>query len=256
MHTLLFYCFGSFLSCFYGEYQGVIALCYAYLADVTRDTIDHRTMRMAFIEASLSLAGIPAGLLSGYLLQQIGYVSMFCLTIGISVLILLYVACLLPDANRPETNQVCSRTNLLGQQCNEASNTVINTKVEPNVLPFTTSSLFNPFHHLKCVLNVITNRECRHIVLPLLFAMGFSVCAVLGESIVQTLYLKNHPFLFSPQTIGYYSAIQSAIRGIGVILITQLSFHWLHLHDYSLILLGLLSIIVCYVLIGLSRSYN
>ena len=123
-----FLLFGSFLSCFYGEFQGVIALCYAYLADVTRDTIDHRTMRMAFIEASLSFAGIPAGLLSGYLLQQIGYVSVFCLTIGINVLILLYVACLLPDANRPETNQVCSRTNLLSQQCNEASNTVINTK--------------------------------------------------------------------------------------------------------------------------------
>ena len=60
--------FGSFLSCFYGEFQGVVALCYAYLADVTSNHLDQRTMRMAFIEASLFFAGIPAGLLSGYLL--------------------------------------------------------------------------------------------------------------------------------------------------------------------------------------------
>ena len=39
-----------------------------------------------------------------------------------------------------------------------------------------------------------------------------------------------------------------------MILITQLSFHCFHLGDYTLIIIGLVSQIICYVLIGLSRS--
>ena len=54
--------FGSFLSCFYGELQGVIALCYAYMADVTVAHLNQRTMRMAVLETCLILSGIPAAI--------------------------------------------------------------------------------------------------------------------------------------------------------------------------------------------------
>ena len=52
------------------------------MADRTVNDLDERTMRMAFVEASLFLSGIPAGLLSGYLLQNMGFVSVFTLTCG------------------------------------------------------------------------------------------------------------------------------------------------------------------------------
>jgi len=248
--------FGSFLSCFYGEFQGVVALCYAYMADVTADDLNQRTMRMAFIEAGVFGAGIPAGLLSGYLLQQIGFVPVFILTLGINVIILLYVVCFLPSSevhsDPVQPSPVNVKSNLIGSS---GSSQEIENELPSNVPTVNGAmNLFNPFYHFKHVFQVITNKECRRIVLPLILAFGLSVCAVLGELIVQTLYLKNKPFEFSFQEIGYYSAVQSAIRGLGVIVITQLSFRWLHLEDYTLIIVGLISQIVCYLLIGFARS--
>lgn len=92
------------------------------------------------------------------------------------------------------------------------------------------------------------------MLLPLIFAFGFYEVGLSGEIIVETLYLKNKPFNFSYQSIGYYVAAKLGIRSIGVILITQVSFHCLHLSDYKLLVVGLLSQITCYILIGLSRS--
>ena len=237
--------FGSFLSCFYGEFQGVVALCYSYMADVTTSDLNQRTMRMAFIEAGVFGAGIPAGLLSGYLLQKIGFVPVFLLTLGIDVIILFYVTCYLPSTvvsiKYHRVSSIDSDSDITQKQSVEQPHT------------YSTPS-FNPFYQFGKVYKVITDRNYRKVVLPLIFAFGLSVCAVLGELIVQTLYLKNKPFYFKFQSIGYYSAAQSAIRGIGVILITQLSFHCFHLGDYTLIIIGLVSQIICYVLIGLSRS--
>ena len=75
-----------------------------------------------------------------------------------------------------------------------------------------------------------------------------------GELVVQTLYLTNQPFAFNPQTIGYYSAVQSGLRGCGVILMTQLSYRVFRLTDYTLITVGILSQILCYVSIGVART--
>ena len=237
--------FGSFLSCFYGEFQGVVALCYAYMADVTVSDLNQRTMRMAFIEAGVFGAGIPAGLLSGYLLQQMGYVPVFILTLCLNLLILLYVICFLPRSIIPPACKVVPKTDTTSE---------IAPEQPVDQFHAYSRSLFNPFFHFRKVFKVITDRECRRTILPLILAFGLSVCAVLGELIVQTLHLKNKPFSFTYQSIGYYAAAQSAIRGIGVILITQLSFHCFHLGDYTLIIIGLVSQVICYVLIGLSRS--
>ena len=234
---------GSFLSCFYGEFQGVVALCYAYMADVTVGNLNQRTMRMAFIEAGVFGAGIPAGLLSGYLLQRMGYVPVFILTFCLNLLVLLYVICFLPRSIVPPACKVVPKTDATSEIAPEQSVDQTGSR-----------SLFNPFFYFRKVYKVIIDRECRRTILPLILAFGFSVCAVLGELIVQTLYLKSKPFNFTYQSIGYYSATQSAIRGIGVILITQLSFHFFHLDDYTLIIIGLVSQMICYVLIGLSRS--
>lgn len=239
--------FGSFLSCFYGEFQGVVALCYAYLADVTENHLDQRTMRMAFIEASLFFAGIPAGLVSGYLLESLGFVSVFGLNIGINVCILLYVIFYLPKDNQPRRTY----ENL----CSDDVAVSSGNKTQKEFTPVTScQGLFNPFAHFKHVFTVVLSPSCCTIVVPVILSFGFSVCAVYGELVVQTLYLTNQPFVFSPQIIGYYSAVQSAIRGLGVILFTQLSYHYFNFSDHTLILIGLLSQVVCYVCIGLARS--
>ena len=343
--------FGSFLSCFYGEFQGVVALCYAYLADITSNHLDQRTMRMAFVEASLFFAGIPSGLLSGYLLQRLGFVSVFGLNIGINACILAYVVFYLPkddiasngggmsedklssgyqkfgndDPSSSNSNitspsakiettdrAVLSPANAASNDSRLASNTTsiipgqqviandhreskakegdrqqlsspfqerrpiitkrsrvtgYNDQIEnlsTTQIPSGSSNdvnrdiscgtLFNPFSHLYHVFKVVTSPSCRRVVIPVILSFGLSVCAVYGELVVQTLYLTNQPFAFRPQTIGYYSAVQSGLRGCGVILMTQLSYRIFRLSDYTLITVGILSQILCYVSIGVART--
>ena len=237
--------FGSFLSCFYGESQGFIVLCYAYMADVTVTDLNQRTVRMAVLEACLFAAGIPAGLLSGYLLQQTGYISVFILTLSVNVIMLLYVICFLPTPIKSPAYKRVSVTDsdfeLTEKQADEQSHAH-------------TRNLLNPFSYIEQVYNVIIKKDYRKMLLPLIFAFGFYEVGLSGEIIVETLYLKNKPFNFSYQSIGYYVAAKLGIRSIGVILITQVSFHCLHLSDYKLLVAGLLSQITCYILIGLSRS--
>nr|XP_004209021.2 proton-coupled folate transporter [Hydra vulgaris] len=235
--------FGSFLSCFYGEFQGVVALCYAYMADITQDNLDNRTMRMAFLESSLFFAGVPSGLLAGYLLQEIGYVPVFILTLIVNLIMFFYVFCFLPDKKS---------LNSVGNKSTEvATEQFLNCvgKIEKKKI-----ALLNPIKHIKKVIMVITSRENRLIILPLILAFGVTVCSLFGELIVQTLYLQNEPFNMSPKLLGYYSAAQSTVRGIGIIFVTQLSYRLLKLNDYTLIFIGLLSLTTCYLLIGLARS--
>ena len=237
--------FGSFLSCFYGESQGVIVLCYAYMADVTVTDLNQRTMRMAVLEACLFAAGIPAGLLSGYLLQQTGYVSVFILTLSVNVIMLLYVICFLPTPIKSPGYKRVSVTDSDFEL----------TEKQADEQPYThTRNSFNPFSYIEQVCKVVTEKNYTKMLLPLIFAFGFYEVGLSGEIIVETLYLKNKPFNFSYQSIGYYVAAKLGIRGIGVILITQVSFHYLHLDDCKLLVTGLLSQIISYILIGLSRS--
>ncbi|XP_065657857.1 proton-coupled folate transporter-like [Hydra vulgaris] len=241
-----FLLFGSFLSCFYGEFQGVVALCYAYMADITQDNLDHRTVRMAFLESSLFFAGVPAGLLAGFLLQQIGYVPVFILTLIVNLIMFLYVFCFLPD--KKSLNSV---GNISPEKAFISKENFLNCVGKNEKKNF---ALLNPINHIKKVIMVVTSRENRLIVLPLILAFGVTVCSLLGELIVQTLYLQNKPFNMSPKLLGYYSASQSTVRGIGIIFVTQLSYRLLKLNDYTLILIGLLSLTTCYLLIGLARS--
>ena len=237
--------FGSFLSCFYGESQGVIVLCYAYMADVTITNLNQRTMRMAVLETCLILSGIPAGLLSGYILQQVGYVSVFILTLCINVLMLFYVICFLPNHAK-----LAMYSRIPGNECD-----IKLTRKQSLTQSYTYArNLFNPCKYFRRVCKVITDKDCRKVILPLVFAFGLSLCGVSGEIIVDALYLKNKPFNFTPQFIGYYAAAKCLIRSVGLILITQVSFHCLHLSDYKLLVTGLLSQFVCYIMIGLSRS--
>ena len=333
--------FGSFMSCFYGEFQGVVALCYAYLADITSNNLEQRTMRMAFVEASLFFAGIPSGLLSGYLLQRLGFVSVFGLNIGINACILVYVIFCLPKdgsagsgdvigedklsssgyqkfgnegplsptsnttssvtletagrarlscevaANHNESSVISDtlssietdqqqhatsdspleerqpiiikrkRTKSYNDQIENKTTVSSTTDVIPgdkNSRDISCGTLFNPFSHLYHVFRVVTSPSCRRVVIPVILSFGLSVCAVYGELVVQTLYLTNQPFAFNPQTIGYYSAVQSGLRGCGVILMTQLSYRVFRLSDYTLVTVGILSQILCYVSIGVART--
>lgn len=253
--------FGSFLSCLYGEFQGVVALCYAYIADVTSDSPNHRTMRMAFVEASVFFAGVPAGLLSGYLLEKLGFISVFALTFGIDVLTLLYVLIYLPDqVVQPAAERTSSRTSLLhGDDSIRETDAVVeniekNESANASLNDIKYTHLLNPFSHYKNIVEVLTEPRWISVVVPLTLAFGFSVCAFVGELIVETLYLKNKPFVFSAQEIGYYVAVQGSIRGVGVIIVTQLSHHCFHFNDYTLIIFGLISQITCFLLIGLART--
>ena len=258
------------------------------MADVTSDHLEQRTMRMAFVEASLFFAGIPAGLLSGYLLQSLGFVSVFGLNIAINACTLLYVIFYLPKdgvgeeklsasyekfpdvtgggdggsspddskchvlpSTQPQSTSVTTKRNNDYEDIGSSSTA---TTTDGNNKEISCGQLFNPFSHLYHVFKVVTSPLCRKVVIPVILSFGFSVCAVYGELVVQTLYLTNQPFAFNPQTIGYYSAVQSGLRGVGVIVLTQLSYRVFYWSDYTLITVGIVSQILCYASIGVART--
>lgn len=104
------------------------------------------------------------------------------------------------------------------------------------------------------MVKVTTDPRHRHIVQPLLLAFSFSICAVVGELMVSILYMTNRPFNMASTTLGYYMASQALVRGLGVIVITQVTHRCCHMSDWTLIKMGLVSQIVNYLLLGLSRT--
>ena len=116
------------------------------------------------------------------------------------------------------------------------------------------ANTLNPFRHLKEFVVVILKENYRSILIPLLLVEFLAIWGIWTENFVLALYLKNSPFNFNPELIGFYFVCQGVARGCGVILISQLSHHYLRLSDQVLIILGFASQFVTYVLIGISRS--
>uniref|UniRef100_A0A7M6DNI6 Major facilitator superfamily (MFS) profile domain-containing protein n=1 Tax=Clytia hemisphaerica TaxID=252671 RepID=A0A7M6DNI6_9CNID len=96
--SIIYLCVGMFLACIFGEFPGVLALSYGFIADVTTGRKEKsRTSRMALVDFAGNLAGLPAGLFAGQLLKHLGFTAVFGLSIGINLIILLYIIFLLPE---------------------------------------------------------------------------------------------------------------------------------------------------------------
>ena len=279
-----------FLACLFGEFPGVLILCCAFVADVTRgENAKSRMTRMALVDCANNLASLPAGLLAGQLLKHLGFTAVFGFTIILGILILLYVLFILPDTDNekspieksikvttlPKTTNVFfenrsyvddTRDNEKATSKNEISPeefTSQNIDKKPENFPDEEKNvaqkpidweLIKPHKQIYKVYKLLSCKERRHLILPPLLAFTFIIYALVGELTITTLYLKSNPLAFTPDVIGYYFATQAVIRSVGLLLITQFAHRVLKASDINILLFGIITQIACYVSIGVSRN--
>ncbi|XP_063150946.1 proton-coupled folate transporter [Candoia aspera] len=87
---------GRVLSGLSGDYNLVLAGCFAYVADISARPA--RTFRVAILEACLGLAGMAASVLGGRWRQAQGYLAPFWLVFAASLAAALYSACILQES--------------------------------------------------------------------------------------------------------------------------------------------------------------
>ena len=276
--SLLFLCLGNSFAALFGEFPGVIALCYGFIADVTKDQkMSSRISRMAFIDCAINMAGIPAGLFAGQLLKQVGFTAVFGLSIALNVALLAYIIFFIPSSTKPSVQEVISSGNSVEEQpANiETSSEEMNSNIKKesggktngqfslsneslsndlNVKNQISWDLFKPHKQIYLVYKLITGKERRHLILPPLIAFIFIIYGFVGELTITSLYLKSDPLALSPDFVGYYYATQAVIRSLGVVLTTQIATRVFKASDINVLLFGTLSQILCYVLIGFSKE--
>ncbi|XP_041652166.1 proton-coupled folate transporter [Cheilinus undulatus] len=86
---LIYFLVGRLLSGLTGEFNGVLAACFSYVADISDKRT--RTVRVAVLEACLGLAGMFASVIGGEWRKAQGYINPFWLVLAINLGTALYV---------------------------------------------------------------------------------------------------------------------------------------------------------------------
>lgn len=86
---LVYFLVGRLLSGLTGEFNGVLAACFSYVADISDKK--SRTLRVAVLEACLGVAGMLASIIGGQWRKTQGYINPFWLVLAINLGTALYV---------------------------------------------------------------------------------------------------------------------------------------------------------------------
>lgn len=82
---------GYLLISIFGEGQGVVCVCMAFIADITKKSLTHRTPQLAFGEASLHVSGAFGVFITSVLSTYLGFQAVFIFSICIDAWIFGYV---------------------------------------------------------------------------------------------------------------------------------------------------------------------
>lgn len=241
----------------YGSFSGVVMITYSFMADVTKDNLARRTKRMAMLESCIYTSAVLSGLVSGHFVVATGYTVVFLTNCGLTVILCLYVFILTSKKKRDQYE------NLSEPAEDESENFSILDKneVEGNRSPKSSiKSLryrdideLNPFKLIKQVFKVIINNENRMLISLIMVLYFCSVCVLASDNYIIPLYLKNAPFNFSAEWIGYYIALFSGVGGTSLLVLSFIT-HCFDISDYFVILLGLISQVILYILTGVTRG--
>ena len=240
---------GAVLSSLYGDVAGVNMLSFSYIADVTTSVVSDRTIRMSLVEFAVWFSVVPAGIGSGFLLKCIGFEAVFIFAAACTFILSLYVNLLLPTV-LPKSDD---KTTAVDKEFQDKP--ILDDERIPLISgrSKTWKNVLNPFTHLKEFAEVLFHQKYSVTLLSLVLIFFLSVCGIWTEIFVLPLYLKNAPFNFSPELIGYYYFTQGIIRGCGLLLIPRLS-QYMKWSDNVSVIIGLISQAATYISIGASRS--
>jgi len=225
----------------YGNIQGVISICYSYMADITTSEVSSRTKRMAVLESCIFFSSAVTGLVSGLFLKHTNYTVVFLASCAVALMMYFYTLLFFKLNQRK----------LSYQNLNNEDQLVADPEYI-HVEKFRMTHL-NPFFLIKQIYYVIKINSNRFTVLGLLVVYLCGVMMFVGDIYIIPIYLKNAPFNFHPDMIGYYIAEFSFIAGLGIIIASTLS-HRFNVSDYAIVTVGFISQIGVYVMTGLSRT--
>ena len=229
---------GASIPSIFGDIQGAVMLSYAYLASVSSAQHD-RTVRMAYLEGSIFLGQGLGSYISGLLVEYVNFVAAFALTLSTAFVNILFVVFILP----PVSPVPVSKDEEQEASDSPTSNAYIQfvQKIQQAVLAlwdFIKSHIVSP----------------DPLILPLLISAFLVISAILGEDTIITLFLKYQPLSLNAEQLGVYFLLLYCVRGSGVTCLAFGLSKWLNLSDYTLTIIGLLSLIATHVSLSFAST--
>eukprot|EP00112_Aurelia_sp_Birch-Aquarium-sp1_P026695 Seg965.2 transcript_id=Seg965.2/GoldUCD/mRNA.D3Y31 product="Proton-coupled folate transporter" protein_id=Seg965.2/GoldUCD/D3Y31 len=230
--------FGASMTSSFGDIQGTVMMAYTYMAGVTKGD-NHRTLRMAILEGSLFLGQGLGSYAAGILLKTSGFEAAFLFSLSASLANILFIVLLLPEIPKSEGGEVNDSENFqpISAICRKCLGLIKQANV--NVIVFAKKYFPSP----------------RGRVIVLLLAAAFLVnSAVLGESVIITLFVKHSPLRLSPQQIGLYYFILHTTRGIGICILAVIAAKLFKPSDCVVITIGLCSLIATHTSLAFATT--
>ncbi|XP_036359865.1 proton-coupled folate transporter isoform X3 [Octopus sinensis] len=215
---------GYFLSGLLGGYIGMLMAILSYATHVT--DIKFRTIRIGIVESMIFFSGTIGVFLSGILLKYIGFVWIYVLMAGCCIVALIYCIIVIEDIN---TSGESFSKNLL--------------------------TIFK-IQHFKDLISFITkprNSNVRIVLFLSVVIIGVMMFLIMGENDINLLYLRHSPISATITEVGYFSALESAVRGVSLIVFLPLLKKFLNPNDFFLCIAGLISRAASSVTLALVR---
>ncbi|KAH3854560.1 proton-coupled folate transporter-like isoform X2 [Dreissena polymorpha] len=216
--NLLFFICACLVEGCTGQFTTVTQACFAYIGDVTVIS-SGRTYGMAYIMINLALSLIASSYIAGFLIQHYGFLVPIATAAGLLVITLMVVVLFLPESfpSEKRTRERDLRTML------------------KNSLSFVVSKTRDRWKY------------------QLIFAAhAFSEFGFIGRLGVETLYMMAHPFCWTSQEVGHYTALRTLavmVFGMGLVRLYKML-----LSDVGIAMFGVASYATCFFMEALANN--
>ena len=217
---LVYFLIGFAIDGVSGYVTTMLLISFTYVADITPPRGRQRTLGITLVELSNGI-GITLGNFSmGYFIQDIGFFYPM-VTCGVAILLAIAILIFLPESFPPD------KRNPIDSVCDK-----VKTVFE--------------------MLFGATNKGRRWMYFILLFIFNLTAFATFVRTSVETLYLLDSPFCWTPEKLGYYSSAKSLLQniiGMGLLKLMQTK-----MSDESIAMLGCVSFAGNFVIEGIAQN--
>ncbi|KAH9519662.1 hypothetical protein Btru_003271 [Bulinus truncatus] len=222
--SLYYILIGPLLNGLSGGYIACLMAVYSYIGHIASN--DTKLIRMGIVEAMVYVAGTIGVFVSGIMIDNQGYIFTFsamCIAVGIA---LLFSVFWLDNVSTPTELQ-------LEQSCCWM------------MLRFLRESF-------QCIVSHRSGRVVGSIVLQIV-ALNLLMLCTTGDMDIAMLYMRK-TLNFSPTTFGYFKGLDYFLRGLIMLTFTPFMRHKMKVKDLPLVMLGLLSYAIEFIITGAART--
>lgn len=205
-----------------GYFLGMLQAGFAYMADITAVN-DKRSFAITMVEVSLGLGSFLGFLVSGYLIEWVGFQWTMLFSAGLLVIILIMVVFILPES----MSYAAGPSDRTKSSCS-------------NVAKYTGSAVEFYFQKRS------GRKRWKYILCVLMFLL--TTLTVLGRPPIETLVQLGTPFCWDSVKIGYYGTIRSGVQQVICLVLVR----WLQccMNDEGIAIAGTLSAFFSLVMEG------